>query len=378
MRLLRSIDPGDGVGVIAISEPLLGELEEKLVLEALRSGRLAQGPMVERFEDEMRGAVGVRHAVAVNNGTSALIAALMAHRVGPGDEVITSPFTFVATLNAILHVGALPRFVDIGDDFNLDGDLLCDAIGPATRAILPVHLYGLPADMARIADAAGGRELAIVEDAAQALGARAGGRSVGSFGTGCFSFYATKNVTTGEGGVVTTDDDRVASVVRILRDQGQRARYDYVVPGFNLRMTELHGALGVAQMSRLSDIVEARRENAQTLTEGLRGLEGVAIPAEDAERRHVFHQYTIRVTGAARMSRDRLGAHLRANEIGCGIYYPRSVYDYACFRTDGRVGRPSTPNADRAAREVLSLPVHPRLSPADLSRIVEVVREALE
>jgi dTDP-4-amino-4,6-dideoxygalactose transaminase len=143
-------------------------------------------------------------------------------------------------------------------------------------------------------------------------------------------------------------------------------------------MTELHGALGVAQMSRLSDIVEARRENARTLTEGLRGLEGVVTPAEDAERRHVFHQYTIRVTGTARMSRDRLGAHLRANEIGCGVYYPRSVYDYACFRTDGRVGRPSTPNADRAAREVLSLPVHPRLSPADLSRIVEVVREALE
>jgi len=248
------VDPGPVIAnagttagaMIRVSEPLIGELEEKLVLEALRSGQLVNGPMLERFEEAVREVVGTRHAVAVNNGTSALIASLLAHGIGPGDEVITSPFTFVATLNAILHVGATPRFVDIGDDFNLDPALLGGAIGPATRVLLPVHIYGCPADMDGISSSVAGRELIVVEDAAQALGAACAGRPVGSFGTGCFSFYATKNVTTGEGGVVTTDDDEIAATIRILRNQGQRAQYDYARPGFNLRMTELQAGLGVA------------------------------------------------------------------------------------------------------------------------------------
>jgi dTDP-4-amino-4,6-dideoxygalactose transaminase len=363
--------------MIRISEPLLGELEEKLVLEVLRSGQLAQGPMVEAFEDELRGVMGTRHAVAVNNGTSALIAALVANGIGPGDEVITSPFTFVATLNAILHVGAVPRFVDIGDDFTIDVHRLADAIGPHTRAVMPVHLFGLPADMAGVVAAIGDRDVVVVEDAAQAIGATIAGRPVGSFGTGCFSFYATKNLTTGEGGAVTTDDDRTATTLRTLRDQGQRSRYDYVMPGFNLRMTELEAAVGIAQISRLPDIVHARRANARMLTTGLEGLPGVVTPLEDAGRLHVFHQYTIRVTPAARLTRDALASHLRERGIGSGVYYPRPVYDYACFRTDRRVGRPSMPNAQRAAREVLSLPVHPRLSDADVSKVIEVVSDAL-
>jgi hypothetical protein len=237
--------------VIVISEPVLGNLEEKLVLEVLRSGQLTQGPMVERFEDSVRTVVGTRHAVAVDNGTGAVIASLLAHGIGPGDEVVTSPFTFVATLNAILHVGATPRFVDIGDDFNLDPSLLREAIGPATRAVLPVHLYGCPADMEGIDAALEGRDMVVIEDAAQSLGATVRDRAVGSFGTGCFSFYATKNVTTGEGGVITTDNDVIMEALRIIRNQGQRALYDYDRPGFNLRMTELQAALGVAQMTRL-------------------------------------------------------------------------------------------------------------------------------
>jgi len=377
MPELRTRGDRDGAGMIAISQPTIGEPEEKLVLEVLRSGRLAQGPMVERFEEAVRDAVGTRHAIAVNNGTSALIAALLAHGIGPGDEVITSPFTFVATLNAILHAGATPRFVDVGEDFNLDPALLDTAITPATRAVMPVHLYGYPADMQAITSVVRERDIAIVEDAAQALGASQEGRPVGSFGTGCFSFYATKNLTTGEGGVVTTDDDEVASTLRVLRNQGQLARYEYERPGFNLRMTELQAALGVAQMSRLPEIVEARRDNARVLSEGLRDIEGLVLPTAAAGRGHVFHQYTVRVTQGARLTREELHRHLEGDGIGCGVYYPRPVFDYACFRRDARIGDPSTPTAARVADEVLSLPVHPNLSPADLQLIVDSIGAVL-
>jgi dTDP-4-amino-4,6-dideoxygalactose transaminase len=364
--------------VIVIGEPLLGELEEKLVLEVLRSGRLVEGAMVEAFEEAVHQTVGTRHAVAVNNGTSALIASLLAHGIGPGDEVITSPFTFVATLNAILHVGAVPRFVDIGDDFNLDPAALGDAMGPATRAVVPVHLYGYPADMSCIEAAAAHRNVAVIEDASQALGSSQSGRPVGSFGTGCFSFYATKNVTTGEGGVVTTDDDGIAAAVRSLRNQGQRARYVYERVGFNFRMTELQAALGVAQMTRLPGIVEARRENARALMAGLAGIQGLVTPTEGAGRRHVFHQFTVRLTTEARVTRSELLRHLRGRGIQCAVYYPRPVFDYYCFRSDPRVGNPAAPTAHRVAGEVLSLPVHPKLTERDLARIVEAVREALE
>jgi perosamine synthetase len=363
--------------VIRITEPVLGEEEEKLVLEVLRCGRLAQGPMVERFEEDVRSLVGTRHAVAVDNGTDALIASLLAHGIGPGDEVITSPFTFVATLNAILHVGAVPRFADIGEDFNLDPSRVADAIGPASRAIVPVHLFGLPADMLAIEELALDHGLVVIEDAAQAIGAAVAGRQVGSFGTGCFSFYATKNVTTGEGGMITTDDDEVALTLRVLRHQGQRGRYDYARPGFNLRMTELEAALGVAQLSRLPEIVQARRANARTLREGLSGIEGLVLPGEPAGRTHVYHQYTVRVITRSPISRDRLLDRLRRDGIEAGVYYPRPVYDYACFRRDPRVGVPATPAATAASREALSLPVHPRLSPPDLARVVEAVRSAL-
>jgi perosamine synthetase len=378
VRALCAFDLGDGGGgVIDISRPEIGELEEKLVLEVLRSGHLVQGPMVERFEDAVREVVGTRHAVAVNSGTSALIAALLAHGIGPGDEVVTSPFTFVATLNAILIVGATPRFVDIGDDFNMDPGLLGPAIGPSTGAILPVHLYGLPADMAELTRQVEGRPIAVVEDAAQALGATQGHRAAGSFGTGCLSFYATKNVTTGEGGVVTTDDDGVADAVRLLRNQGQRARYEYERPGYNFRMTELQAALGVAQMSRLPDIVETRRANASLLSSGLDGIEGLVTPAEAPGRSHVFHQFTIRVTTEARLTRDELRRELRVRNIDSAVYYPRPVFDYDCFAADPRVGRPETPRAHQVAGEVLSLPVHPGLGQAEIGRIVEAIRQLI-
>ena len=363
--------------MIPVSTLSIGTPEEELVLEVLRSGRLVRGPMVDRFEAAVADVTGTRHAVAVNNGTSALIAALLAHGIGPGDEVVTAPFTFVATLNAILHVGATPRFADIGDDFNVDPASVERALTPRTRAILPVHLYGCPAPMHELAALATRHGLAVVEDGAQALGAGLGDRPVGGFGTACFSFSATKNVTTGEGGAVTTDDDAIADALRVLRDQGQRGPYDYERPGFNLRMTELEAAVGVAQLQRLDGLLAARRRHARRLQEGLAGLPGLVVPHEPAGRRHVYHQFTVRVTAAAPCSRDELSDALREAGVESRVFYPRPVYDYECFRRDPRVGTPCTPGAALAGREVLSLPVHPGLTECDLEQIVAAVRKAL-
>ena len=364
---------------IPISAMTLGEDEEALVLRVLRSGHLVQGPMVDRLEQAFAELCGVEYAVAVSSGTSALALAVESLGLEPGAEVLTSPFTFVATLNAILEAGATARFVDIdANDFTMQTDQLEDQITDRTLVILPVHLYGQPAAMETIAPIADARGIAIIEDAAQAHGATVHGRSVGSFGIGCFSLYATKNVTTGEGGVVTTNDAKVADRLRLLRNQGMRRRYEYELPGHNCRLTDLHAAIGVAQLARLETFTASRRRNAAQLDAGLAGLPGLVLPAGTPERTHVFHQYTVRVTAEARCDRDTLAEELRRRGIGTGLYYPRAVYDYQCYRDHPRVRVERMPEAERAAREVLSLPVHPALSDGDLDRIVTSVRTVLD
>lgn len=364
--------------VIPISSVHLGAEVEKSVLEVLRSGHLAQGPAVERFEAEVAAMAGTKHAMAVTSGTTALVAALESLELEPGDEVITSPFTFVATLNAILEAGAIARFADISDDFTIDTSAVEAAITPSTRVVMPVHLYGLPADMSSIDPVASRHELAIVEDAAQAHGAALGDRPVGSYGLGCFSFYATKNVTTGEGGVITTDDEALADRIRLLRNQGMRLRYQYEVPGHNYRMTDLQAAVALPQLQHLEQITAVRRRNAARLTEGLNGVPGLVVPAESRGRRHVFHQYTVRVTGNALVDRDTLAKELEGRGIGSGVYYPRPVYDYECYRQHPQVVIDETPNAERVAREVLSLPVHPQVSDTDIDMIISSIREVLD
>lgn len=363
---------------IAISAVQIGAAEEALVLEVLRSGHLVQGPMVERLEATFRERCGTAHAVAVSSGTTALVAALEVLGIGPGDEVITSPFTFVATLNAILATGATVRFADIeARDFTIRPDEVEARCGPRTRAVVPVHLYGQPAAMDTICEIARARGLAIVEDAAQAIGATVGDRPVGSFGTGCFSLYATKNVTTGEGGMVTTDDDEVADRIRLLRNQGMRDRYDYAVPGHNWRLTDLQAALGIPQMEHLDRIIAARVANADRLDAGLGDVPGITLPFRAPGRTHVFHQYTIRVGPDARCTRDELAAHLARAGIGSGVYYPRLVHDYGCYRDRPDVVVDPTPIAAAISAEVLSLPVHPGLGACEIDRIVDAVRDAL-
>lgn len=364
--------------MIPIAAVDLDERTEKLVLEVLRSGRLAQGPMVERFESLFADRCGTRHAVAVANGTVALVAPLQALGIGPGDEVVTSPFTFVATLNAILETGATARFADIDPaTFTVRPDAVAAALTDRTKVILPVHLFGQPADLGALTALAADHGCALVEDAAQAHGATFAGRPAGSFGTGCFSFYATKNIAMGEGGAVTTSDDDLADRLRLLRNQGMRARYEYEIVGHNYRLSELQAAVGIPQLEHLDALIGARQAHAQTLSDGLADLEGVVLPTCAPDRTHVWHQYTVRLTSDARRTRDDLAAALGEKGIATGIYYPRVAFDYACYRDHPGVAITPVPEAERAAAEVLALPVHPQLSASDLDHIISAMRELL-
>ncbi|MFV0308834.1 MAG: DegT/DnrJ/EryC1/StrS family aminotransferase [Desertimonas sp.] len=364
--------------MIPITRVELAADTEARVLAVLRSGQLAQGEVVEEFERRFATLHQVGHAVAVNNGTTALVAAMQAIGLRPGDEVITTPFTFIATLNAILEAGATARFADIGDDYNVLPEAMEHLVNERTRALLPVHLYGYPVDMDGVRAVAARHGLPIVEDAAQAVAASFDGRPVGGAGVGCFSLYATKNLSTGEGGVVTTDDDAIADRLRLLRNQGMRERYVYEIAGHNYRLTNVAAAIGVAQLGELSDKTARRQANAARLTAGLRGVPGLLVPPDPDERRtHVYHQYTVRVTTDAAIERDEVIERLTAAGIGCGIYYPRLVNDYECYADDARVSVDDTPHARRIATEVLSLPVHPSLTDAELDTIVDAVRQAL-
>lgn len=351
---------------------------ESLVIQVLRSGVIAQGPMVKRFEDLFAQVAGVEHAVAVNNGTTALVASIQALDLQPGDEVVTSPFTFVATLNAILEAGATARFADIrADDFCVDPAAVAAAVGPRTRALMPVHLYGQTADMAGLMPIAEEHGLAVVEDAAQAVGATFAGRPAGSFGIGCFSLYATKNVTTAEGGVITTDDAALADRLRVMRNQGMRARYQYEMAGHNYRLTDLHAAVGIPQLERLAELTSRRQHNAETLTAGLADVPGLAVPRVLPQRTHVWHQYTVLVTEDAALSRDEFAAKLTEKGVGNGTYYPKLVFDYDCYRDNPGVIASETPVAARIAEQALSLPVHPKLTDVELKTIVATIREVL-
>jgi len=360
---------------IRISAPQLGAEVEDLVLSVLRSGHLAQGPMVERFEALCTVMAGTAHAIAVANGTVALDAALAVLDIGPGDEVITSPFTFAATINAILRSGASVSFADIRDDFTIDPSSVAGLVGPATAALMPVHLYGLPCDMGALMSLATTHGLAVVEDAAQAHAAGVGGRRAGSFGIGCFSFYATKNVTSGEGGCVTTDDSMLAERLRALRNQGMRSRYDYAMIGQNWRMTDVAAAIAIPQMEHLDEIIGKRRHNASALTSLLAGMPGVTTPRVPAGRGHVWHQYTILLDHG--IDRDRVAASMSSDGVDTGVYYPGLVWDHDAYRNHPNVHRDDTPVARDCTSRCLSLPVHPGLSARDIERVAESLDRAL-
>ncbi|MDR7578491.1 MAG: DegT/DnrJ/EryC1/StrS family aminotransferase [Armatimonadota bacterium] len=358
---------------VPIARPVVTEADRRRVLEVLSSGKLSSGEWVERFEAAFAAYVQVPHAVATSSGTAGLEALLEALGVGPGDEVVVPAFTFAATANAVVHRGARPVFVDIDPvTFNLDPSSVEDALRrhPRVRGIVAVHLYGLPAAVDVLAELADRHGVWLVEDAAQAHGAALRGRRVGGFGVAAvFSFYPTKNMTTGEGGMVVARDPQLARRVRLLVHQGQSGPYRYEVVGHNYRMTDLAAALGLGQLEKLDERNAARRRNAQTLTEVLRDLPGILPPTEPEGYFHVYHQYTVRAR-----RREELSRHLRARGVETRVYYPEPVPHTEPYRRLGYTPG-GWPQAERASGEVLSLPVHPALTEGDLRRVVDAVRE---
>ncbi|MBV9920422.1 MAG: DegT/DnrJ/EryC1/StrS family aminotransferase [Pseudonocardia sp.] len=345
----------------------IGEQERAAVERVMASGMLAQGSEVARFESEFSTHVGGRPCVAVNSGTSALLLALLALGIGPGDEVVVPSFSFAATANAVALTGALPVFVDIEPTyFCLDPSAVEAALTPRTAAIMPVHLYGHPAAMAEITDIAARHGLAVVEDAAQAHLAALDGRPVGTFGAAAaFSFYPTKNMTSGEGGMVVCADEAVARTVRLLRNQGMERRYENEIVGYNLRMTDLHAAIGRVQLDHLPQRTAQRRRTAAFLGEGLAGTD-LVLPRVAPGADPVWHQYTVRSR-----DRDRLAKKLGERGVGVGVYYPTPIHRLPAYALDLDL-----PVTERAAAEVLSLPVHTALSDAQLDHVIAAVNRA--
>ncbi|HEU0235680.1 MAG TPA: DegT/DnrJ/EryC1/StrS family aminotransferase [Candidatus Limnocylindrales bacterium] len=357
--------------MIPIARPDIDQQEIDAVSDVLRSGMLAQGKRVAALEERWAAATGARHAVAMSNGTVALMSVFAGLGLGPGDEVITVSHTFAATANAILYTGATPVFVDIEPDtYLIDAKRIEAAITPRTRAIVPVHLFGLVADMDMIMAIADRHGLAVVEDACQAHGATYRGRVAGGFGHGTFSLYATKNMTTAEGGFVTTNDDRLADWLRLYRNQGMRARYQFEMLGYNFRLTDLAAAIGLVQLDKLPRNTARRQAIAARYDAAFEDLP-VGRPVTPDGRVHVYHQYTLDVGEA----RDAIVAGLRERGVGADIYYPIPVHRQAYIQELGL--HADLPVTDRAAARTLALPMFPGLTDDEQGQVVAAVRDAV-
>jgi dTDP-4-amino-4,6-dideoxygalactose transaminase len=337
---------------------------------------LAQGPKVAELEAAFAQYCGTKYAAAVNSGTAAIHAALYAAGVREGDEVITVPFSFIATVNPILMLAAKPVLVDIDPvTFNMDPAQLEQAITSKTKAIVPVHLYGQPADMTEINAIAKRHGLKVIEDACQAVGAEYNAQRTGGLGDlGCFSLYATKNIMCGEGGMITTNDEAYITVIKQFRQHGMSAQYEYVDLGFNYRMSDLHAAIAVEQLKKAEDFTTARQRNAQLLSAGLQGIPGLELPSLAANRTHAYHQFTVRITKDFAVDRQTLVDELRKRDIIAGVYYPKCLHTFPHIAKFG-YQEGDFPLAEQAAAEVLSLPVHPRVSEADVQTIIQAVKE---
>lgn len=354
---------------INIAKPIIGEEEKQAVLRVLESGQLTQGAEVADFEQEFAAYHTIQHGVAVNNGTTALIAMLMAHGIGVGNEVIIPSFSFFATASAVSCVGATPIFADIDlETYCLSPEAAEAMITPRTVAIMPVHLFGHPADMTRFAEICQRHGLLLLEDAAQAHGAQHRAQFVGQWGTSSFSFYPTKNMTTSEGGMVLTQDDEIARRLRMIRNQGMNQQYYHEVMGFNFRMTNLAAAIGRVQLAKLSEWTKTRISNATYLSQRLRA---VKVPTISPDATHVFHQYTVMTP--PELDRDTVVKHLNARGIGARVYYPLPIHRQPVYVETGHYTDYALPNTDYAVKNVFSLPVHPALTRAELDYIVEEV-----
>ena len=350
---------------IPIAKPEIGEEEISRVIEVLKSGMLAQGKIVEEFERAFAEYIGVKEAIAVSNGTIALDLALKAVGIKEGDEVIVPAFTFIATANCVLFQHAKPVFADIDEKtMNIDANDVLEKVTDKTKAVIGVHLYGQPFDVNAISEICEDHNLILIEDAAQAHGAEYDGKKVGSFGVGCFSFYPTKNMTTGEGGMITTNDTRLAEKLRLLRNHGDTGKYNHVMLGYNYRMTDFQAVIGVEQLKKLDLFIEKRIKNAEYLSKNLK--DDIVKPFAMEKVKHVFNQYVVQIE-----RRDNFIEQLKKAGIGCAVHYPMAVYEQPLYKELGIVAK--CERAERVARRVVSLPVHPSLTAEDLKYIVEFV-----
>jgi perosamine synthetase len=360
--------------LVRLCKPVISDEEKRGILEVLDSGMLASGKQVAEFESRFGEYTGVKHAIATSSGTTALHVALAAAGIAEGDKVITTPFTFIASANSILYCGAEPLFVDIDPrTFNVNPERLEEALekNGDVKAILAVHLFGLPCDMESIMEIAGRYGVKVVEDCAQAHGAAVDGKKVGGFGAAAaFSFYPTKNMTTGEGGIVITDDDDVMERCRKLVNHGRAGRYLHDTLGYNYRMTNIAAAIGLAQLDRLDELNSRRVSNAGYLSEGLSGLEWLEAPYVPEGFTHVFHQYTVRIEASMR---DMVAEKLKKQDVDSAVIYPLVVYKQPLYEGLG-YGDSGCPAAEETCGRVLSLPVHPSLEDDELELIVKAVR----
>lgn len=366
------------VAPVPLVVPHVGEEEVAAVSAVLRSGQLAQGPEVAAFEREFARTIGVAHAVAMNSGTAANHAGLEALGIGDGDEVLATPFTFAATATPIVMQRAVPRFVDIDPrTFNVDPQAMLTAAGPKTRGAVLVDLFGLPVDTRGVSDLRT-RGVRTLEDACQSVGAMRDGRSAGAIGEAAsFSFYATKNLMTGEGGMLVTNDDGLAESARRFRQHGQGERYEYLSLGYNYRMTDVAAAIGRVQLGRLEDISRARRANAAFYDAELAGVPGLTTPLVPAGAEHAYHQYSILIDPERTpngCNRDDVRARLSEHNIGSGIYYPKPLHLHPLFARYG-YGLGDFPVAERVSRQILALPIHPHLDRMQLETVVHALRE---
>ena len=348
---------------IPIAKPSFDKEEEAAVKEVLESGIIASGPKTKLFEKEYAEYIGVKHAIAVTNGTVALDVALKALKIGPGDEVITSAFSFVASSNCILFQNAKPVFADIDPKtFNIDPSDVAEKITAKTKAVIPVHMFGQPAKMDALKEITDDKKIVLVEDAAQAHGAEYKGRKAGSIGAvGCFSFYATKNMTTGEGGMITTNYSKLANRARLLINHGQNEKYHHDILGYNYRLTDLSAAIGLIQLKKLGNFNEKRIKNAKQLSKGIRKIDGLIEPYVDSNVKHVFHQYVIKVEENYNLCRDKMVNYLTSNCIGNSIHYPIPIYKQILYKELGYKNIKCI-NTEDACKRVLSLTIHTQVS----------------
>jgi len=367
--------------LIPINLPKIGEEEIEAVVKVMRRGPLTNalgaGPMVTQFEKNFAEFAGVKHAIAVNTGTAALHAAIVAAGVKQGDEVILPSFTFVATAEAVVMAGGKPVFADIDPEtYHISPDEIEKNVTKKTKAIVPVDLYGLAVDITPIRKIAAEHDLAIVEDAAQAHGATYAGNPAGVFAdAACWSLYASKNITTGEGGVVTTDSDEMAETLRLIRTHGEKAKYASLLLGCNYRMSEIQAAIGLVQLEKLPAFVAKRRENAKRLTKLLAASDRLKLPEESEERQHSWYLYTVRLQNSTESERNKIVEELRRKDIGAEVYYINPVHLMPYYRES--FGERRLPETEKVSKQVFSLPIHPGVTEAQIDYIGKTLLQLL-